>query len=72
MMGHLLCGLIVGWLAAGVSFWIGHSVGSMLGIYALGASLGYAISLLWSLGVRGGTNWITRWPALDKQARRNL
>jgi hypothetical protein len=69
MMGHLLCGLILGWLAAAASFWMGHSLDTMLGIYVLGANLGVLLGVLWSLGLHGGTDWIARWPALKDQPR---
>jgi H+/Cl- antiporter ClcA len=71
-MGHLLCGLIVGWLAAAVSFWMGLSVGSMLGVYALGASLGLVFSVLSKRGMRGEAHSIAQRPALGDEARQGL
>lgn len=72
MIGHLLCGLILGWLAAVAAFALEYSIGSMLGWYALGANLGLVLSVLWSLGLRGGTGWIARWAGLGEQARQSL
>jgi hypothetical protein len=50
LVGHLLCGLVVGWLAALVSFLSDYSFGGMLMIYVLGATLGVALSVLWMRG----------------------
>ncbi len=47
LVRHLLCGLVVGWLAALVSFLTGDSLKSMLGVYVSGASLGVGLSVLW-------------------------
>ena len=68
MIGHLLCGLIVGWLAAGASLLMGISLETMLGIYVLSGSLGFALSVLWTRGVRRGDDWGARWSAFSDQA----
>ncbi len=67
MIGHLLCGLIVGWLAAGASLLIGFSLEAMLGIYVLSGSLRFALSVLWTRGDRSEDDWGTRWSAFSDQ-----
>lgn len=68
MIGHLLCGLVVGWLAAGASLLMGLSLEAMLGIYVLSGSLGLALSVLWSLGLHRGGDWVSHWSALSDEA----
>ena len=46
LLGHLLCGLVVGWLAALTSFWMGLSFEAMLGVYAVSANAAIGLSVL--------------------------
>ena len=68
MIGHLLCGLIVGWLAAGASLLMGLSLEAMLGMYVLSGSLGIALSVLWTQRVGSEDAWAARWPAFSDRA----
>ena len=68
MIGHLLCGLVVGWLAAGASLLTGSSLETMLGIYVLSGSLGLAFSVLWTQRVQSEGDWVARWSAFSDKA----
>ncbi len=69
LLGHLLCGLIVGWLAALASFLMELPLVTMLGVYVLGANVGILLSVMLSSVVLGAGELIARWPALGAQAR---
>jgi uncharacterized protein YacL len=69
LLGHLLCGLIVGWLAALASFLMELPLVTMLGVYVLGANIGILLSVLLSSVVLGAGALITRWPSRGAQAR---
>ena len=68
MIGHLLCGLIVGWLAAGASLLMGFSLETMFGIYVLSGSLGFALGVLWTREDRSSDDRVNRWSAFSDQA----
>lgn len=69
LLGHLLCGLVVGWLAALASFLMELPLVTMLGIYVLGANVGILLSVLLSSVVLGAGELIARWPGRGAQAR---
>ncbi len=46
LLGHLLCGLVAGWLAALASFLAGLSFEAMLGVYAVSAYAAIGLSML--------------------------
>ncbi len=68
-LGHLLCGLVVGWLAALGCFLMGFSVAAMLGVYVLGTNVGILLSVLWTSAIAAAREPIVRWPVWGAQAR---
>jgi hypothetical protein len=60
LLGHLLCGLVVGWLAALASFLMELPLATMLGVYVLGANGGVLLSVLLSSAVLGASGLIAR------------
>ncbi len=46
LLGHLLCGLVAGWLAALASFLAGLSFEAMLGVYAVSAYAATGLSMV--------------------------
>lgn len=61
LLGHLLCGLIFGWLASLASFLMEFSVETMLWVYVLGTSVGMLLGLLRSSVISRGSGLIGRW-----------